>query len=210
MLTVTTPAADYTLLTIAEMREAAGVTDASQDASLQLMEARIADSICSYCNVSIGGDARPTLRRETLTETFRMVSQQTLILSRRHAISITSVKIDGEVIDPVDYEFRPESGVGYLLDDDTPIPWSAKKVTVVYQAGFTNVPADLKLAAMDFFRLAWREKDRDPSVKSEEVDIPGVERVKTEHWIGALPGVTESAVPEVVSGQLTRFRNIVL
>lgn len=210
MLTITTPAADFTLLTIAEMREAAGVTDGTQDAALQLMEARIADSICSYCNIAIAGESRPTLRRETVTETFRLVDQPTLILSRRHGVNPTSVEVDGVALDADEYEAKPESGLLYRLDEDTPIPWCGRKIIVVYQAGFTTVPPDLKMAAVDFFRFAWKERDRDPSIKSREVDIPGVERDKTEWWIGAAPGMAESAVPEIVSGQLVRFRNIAL
>lgn len=210
MLTVTTPAADYTLLTVTEQREAAGVADATQDAALALMEQRIADTISSYCNIAIAGEARPTLRRETLTETFRVVRSPTLVLSRRHAVLITSVTSDGEALDSDEFEVKPESGIIHRLDNDTPIDWSANKVAVVYAAGFATVPADLKMAAMDFMRFAWREKSRDPAMKAEEIDIPGVERVRQEFWAGSLPGMAESAVPEFVSGQLVRFRNLSL
>lgn len=211
MLTLTTPAEDYTLLSINEMRAAAGIADATQDEALQAMERRVVDTICTYCNVAIAGSARPTLRRETLTETFRAIQDQySLVLSRRHNVNVTSVTVDGITLDPDDYDVGAESGQLWRLDEDTPIHWNANKVTVVYAAGFSTAPADLKLAAMDFFRFAWREKDRDPALKSQEVDIPGVERHRVEYWAGSLPGVAESAVPTFVSGQLLRYRNFVV
>jgi hypothetical protein len=62
---------------------------------------------------------------------------------------------------------------------------------------------------MDFMRLAWAEKDRDPSLKTEVIDIPNVQRVERGYWVGSVPGQsTETAVPDVVAGQLARYRNV--
>lgn len=205
-LTVTTPASSLQLLTIAEMRAAAGVTDAAQDDDLNAMGLRIAATIATECRVAIGAGGEPTLLRETLTEVIRQVNVDYLFLSRRHNVSITSIVVDGDTLTADDYEVDAESAKLTFLIDDVPVKWRANKVTVVYAAGFSTVPADLKLAAMDFFRLAWQEKSRDPSLKSQEIDVPGVERVKNEYWVGVMPGGTEGAVPSVVDGQLQRFR----
>lgn len=210
MLTVTTPATDYTLLTIQEMRAAAGIIGATQDPDLNAHEAKVADSIAAYCNLAIAGSSRPTLKQETLTETFRLVRAPVLILSRRHAIEVISVTVDGALIDASEYEVQPESGLLYRLSDDRPIDWCATKVTVVYKAGFSTVPADLKMAATNFFRTSWLEKSRDPAVKSEEIDIPGVMNSRQDFWVGALPGQPEGPVPDTVAGQLVRFRNVAL
>ncbi|WP_189431103.1 hypothetical protein, partial [Mesorhizobium sp. M2D.F.Ca.ET.147.01.1.1] len=87
-LTVTTPASDRTLLTIEEMRAAAGVTGGASDSDLQAMEAQNAASIMTECNIAVGAGAPPTLKKETLTETIYQAYGENLILSRRHEINV--------------------------------------------------------------------------------------------------------------------------
>lgn len=211
ILTVTTPAADRSLLTADERKEAVGVTDASQDVKLAALDLRLGAAIMAECNIAIGTGAEPTLLQETLTETFRCVDARGLVLSRRHNVEISSLVEDGVALTAdVSFVVDTESGIVTRLCDDRPIRWCAAKVVAVYKAGFpaASIPGDLKQAAMDFMRLAWAEKDRDPSLKSEVVDIPDVRRVERGFWVGAVPGMSsEGAVPEVVSGQLARFRN---
>lgn len=205
-LTITTPATGLSLLSIEEMREAAGVATGS-DAALTAMEARCAASIMSECGIAIGSGGVPTLRRETLTETFYQACGEILILSRRHDVDIASIVEDTVTLVDSDFMVDAESGLLTRFCSDTPSWWSARKVVVVYEAGFDTVPADLKMAAMDFLRSSWLEKGRDPLVKSEETDIPGIMREKRDFWVGSVPGQTnEGAVPDVVSGQLMRFR----
>lgn len=210
-LVVTSPASDLQLLTIYEMRAAAGIVGATQDPDLQAHGLKVAAAISAECAIAVGAGAEPTLKQETLTETFRAVDAPVIVLSRRHNIDIASVTMNGTVLDETEYEVDPEGGLLYRLCNDTPVRWCARKVDVVYDAGFATVPSDLKMAAIDFFRLSWLEKDRDPSVKTEEVEIPGVERVKTDYWVGSIPGeASEGAVPDVVAGQLRRYRNVVI
>jgi len=211
ILTVTTAATDLHLLTVDERRSAAGISDSSQDANLDALSLQIAAAISTECNVEASGTAVPTLKQETLTETFRAVCAPSLVLARRHAVTITSVTVDGTLLDPANYETDPESGIVYRLSNDIPCNWYARKVVVVYQAGFATVPSDLKMAASDFLRLAWQEKSRDPSLKSEEIEIDGIERTKRDFWVGSVPGgAGEGAVPAIVSGQLQRYRNILV
>lgn len=210
-LAITTAAANLALLSIEDMREAAGITGSGSDPVLTAMGLRLAAAVTTECNIAIGAGAPPTLLRETVTETFRDVGAPVLMLARRHEISITSVVVDGVTLDAADYEVDPESGILTRLSADEPIGWSARKVVVVYAAGFTTVPGDLAMTMMDFFRLAWLEKGRDPSVKGVEIDVPDVERIRTDYWVGSIPGQSsEGAVPDVVAGQLSRFRNMVI
>lgn len=208
ILTITDAADDLQLLTIEEMRAAAGVTGSGQDDALTALGLRIAADICSECNIAIGIGAPPTLMQETCSEVFRGVRSDYLILARRHDVTITSIVVDGITLDPAEYEVDPESGLVTRLSGDTPTCWSGSKITVVYDAGFEEIPADLAHAATDFFRLAWSERSRDPAVKAIEIDVEDIDRVRTDYWAGALPGRGEGAVPEVVSGQLKRFRNM--
>ena len=208
MLTITTPASDLQLLSIEEMRELAGVTGAGQDDTLNRLGLRIAADICAECNIAIGAGKPPTLMQETCTETFCDVCGWTLILSRRHDVEIQSVTVDGASLANDEYEVDAESGLVARLRDDDRTQWSGRKITVVYKAGFAEVPADLARAAADFFRLTWSESSRDLAVKAERVDVDGVEEREITYWAGALPGSTSGPVPDIVAGQIARFRNL--
>lgn len=206
ILTVTTPAANRALLTIDELRAAAGVSGGSQDPSLQAMGLRIADAIASECNVAVGAASPPTLLRESLIETFFGVSCAELVLSRRHDVVIDNIIIDGEPLSG--YIVNPESAMVMRLCSDVPVNWSASKIVVNYAAGFSEVPGDLKQAAIEFFRLSWSEQRRDLAVKSERIDVQDVEEREITYWAGALPGVGNSPVPSSISGNLARYRNV--
>jgi hypothetical protein len=213
LLVVQTPATDLTLLTVAERRQAAGLdaSDTSRDADLLAMDQRLAANICSECNIRAGSGGEPTLRQETLVETFRVVRGDALLLSRRHNVEITSFDSDGTALTGTDFVVDPEAGIVRRLVDDFLRPWCASKLTVTYKAGFVTIPYDLKSAAIDYFRLSWLDQTRDPLVKSEEIEIAGIDRTKRDYWIGAVPGQEpEGAVPAIVAGQLKRFRNVLI
>lgn len=212
-LIITTPAGDLSLLTQAERREAIGLAagDVTQDTKLAALDLRVAAAIMADCNIAIGAGGEPTLLQETMTETFWGVDRRMLVLSRRHRVEIVSLVEDSVTLSAdVSALVDTEAGILTRLCDDRPRYWRARKVVVSYKAGFlaNAIPADLKQAAMDFMRLAWAEKDRDPSLKSEVVDIPDVRRVERGFWVGSIPGQSnEGAVPDIVAGQLLRFRN---
>lgn len=213
ILTVTTLASDLALLTIDELRAAAGVTDGSQDVILSGLGLSIAASIMSECNIAVGAGSEPTLKQETLTETFYPNGRSSceLILARRHNVAIVSVTEDGTALVTDDYSANPESGIIVRLSSGCPIYWCGRTIVIVYQAGFATIPADLKQAATDFFRSAWQERGRDPMVKAEEVNVPGLRDKRVEYWVGSVPGQSnEGPVPDVVSGQLKRYRNMVI
>jgi hypothetical protein len=154
VLTITTPATDLSLLTQSQRREAVGATDASQDAKLAAMDLRLAAAIMAECDIAIGSGAEPTLRAETLTETFRDVHLETLRLARRHNVEVSSLIQDGETLTvDVDFVVHAESGLIDRLAGDRVIRWCASKVVAVYNAGFAEVPGDLVEAAIEFMRL---------------------------------------------------------
>ncbi|MGO8093219.1 hypothetical protein [Rhizobium leguminosarum] len=209
-LVVTTKATDLTLLTVEERREAAGLgsADASKDSSLLALDQRIAAAITSECKIAIGGGNDPTLKKETLTETFYGVHVDRLVLSRRHNVVINSLTDCGTALVEADYIVDPETAIVTRIRCDRPAHWHGSKIIVVYDAGFEAIPGDLKMAAIDFFRLAWLEKSRDPALKGREIDVPDVQRIREDYWVGSVPGqAAEGAVPAVVAGQLMRFRN---
>jgi hypothetical protein len=209
-LSVTTAASSLALLTLEELRAAAG-DSAATDIELLAMGLRIAAAVMSECNIAVGSGAEPTLLRETLTETFYWPRRIDLVLSRRHNIVISSVTADGSVVAAADYIVDPESGILTRISGGYPCHWGGQTIVVVYQAGFSVVPGDLKAAALDFFRASLNESGRDPFVKSESTEIPGVETKRFDYWVGSVPGSSdEGAVPDIVAGQLKRFRNMVM
>lgn len=180
MLSVTTAATDLALLSPAELRSATGV-ESGQDTDLAALGRRVAATITKACRVPAAGATTPTLRLETLTETFRLkAAQSMLVLSRRPLVAITSVVEDSDTLDTDEYEID-----GYQLrrldGDDNPSIWTASKVVVVYRAGWATVPDDLKLAAAKLAGLLWSEGSRiDPNLRRES--IPGV--IDREWWVG--------------------------
>jgi hypothetical protein len=207
-LVITTPAADLSLLSVEERRTAAGVTGADYDTTLEAMDLLAAATIVDECNIAVGEGGEPTLLQETLTETFRNVAADYLRLARRHEITISSVTIDGVVLETSEYEVNPESGILRHLDGAFYAPWYAMTAVVVYQAGFQTVPAALKGAASSALQSIWSRSRRDPAVKAQEIDVDGLDRVRTDYWVGTVPGQADfGTLPDFVIAQLKRFRN---
>lgn len=213
MLIVTAAAVDPLLMTAAQMRAAAGVADSdtSKDAALALLNARISAEIYAACGIIISDDAKePTIRQETLTETFRG-HRSPLILSRRHNVEIVSVTVGGASISPDEYEVESEAGLLHRLQGDRRCCWRGTPVVVVYKAGFATVPPGLVGAASDLIRFRRSELERDPLVKSERVKVDGVDEVETGYWVNSVmsgSAVSPGApIPPNVMAALSRFRN---
>lgn len=176
---VTTPAADLALLTVAELRAAIGVTDTSKDAELAILGLRVAAAIARQCSIVSDGVNPPTLLSETCTEIFRWSGGcGPLPLSRRPVTAITSVTVDGTVIDAADYEIGNGANLHRLSSDERTY-WACGKITVVYVAGYAAAPPDLKLAASKLVTALYSETARDPSLKRE--DLYGV--LEREYWV---------------------------
>lgn len=178
---VTVPADDLSLLTIEELRTAVGVTGAAEDAALKTLGSRLSASIAKQCCIASDGINPATLMLETCTETFRAIrSPRELILARRPVTEITSVSENGALVDPADYEIRRGAGILTRLSGDRFSCFPSGKITVVYKAGFEDVPEDLKLAACKLAIALYSETARDPNLK--RVNIPDV--LEREYWVG--------------------------
>lgn len=175
---VTTPATELSLLTIAELRAAAGVSDSSQDTKLFGIGRGASTALARRCAIIDDGVNPPTLLQETCTEIFRWTGCGPLRLARRPVTSITSVTIDGNVSDAADYEVVGGRNL-YALSSDEITDWAAGKITVVYVCGYEPAPSDLKLAASKLVTALNAEAARDPSLKRE--DVPGL--MEREYWV---------------------------
>jgi len=219
-LVVTTPASDLHLLTDAERRVAAGLQpdDASQDIELDARSLTVSANIANECRVAVGRGADPTLKKETLTETFYGVHNEVLRLARRHNINIASLTVDGAVLPAPQYLVDVESGVLTRLSTDgqSVMDWVASKIVAVYDAGLPDpIPGDLKQAAKDYFQSITMELTRDPSVTSESVEVPGLETRRIDYGgrsLFARAGnvATPTTLPPGIGTLLTRYRNVLV
>lgn len=202
MFTVSIPAADRALLTIEQLRAAAGVTGTDQDAVLLALGLRIADEIADHCRVPSDGVHPPTLLRETLVETIRLTcGTQPLVLARRW-LGEVSVTVDGVAVDAADLEADAPAGLLYRLQDDRRTAWAPGKIVVTYQAGFSEAPSALVGAAEQLVRLQRSQASRDPLARSERVRTEGVEEIQTDFWVGPVDG---QAIPSDVGDRLARY-----
>jgi hypothetical protein len=222
MLQVTTPAADRQLLSMAELRTAAKTTSRADDANLKLVGLQIANAIAGICKVVSSGGNIPTLRKETLTETFRLASPgdpivggafrftrhsfttcETITLSRRPILSIASVTEWGCVLDPCQYEVDSGAGTITRLYHDRYGHWRPGKIVVVYDGGWDTVPDDLKLAAIRGLQKIWFTDLKDPLLRSKT--IPGV--ITKDYWNPQVSGVITQALPDDVVAMLRPYTN---
>lgn len=186
-ISVTSAATDLSLLSITELRKAANVSDSSRDADLLTLGLRIAATITATCNIATDGATPPTLRKETITDTFRrnrffarvrnrdrdgLAGDEEIYLSRRPVVSVASVTESGVLLDPASYEVRGGIGALVRLNNDVPCQWAPSKIVVVYDAGWATVPDGLKRAAEQLVQLYWSQASKDPLVSQS--NVPGV------------------------------------
>jgi hypothetical protein len=169
MLTIASPNTDRTLLTTAELRSAAGVTDSSRDVELTALGDYIAAVITNACQVVRVGATPPTLRLESVVETFHRrghnhhSNDEPLVPSRRPVASITSVVEGTATLDASSYEI--DGTLLYRLSGTRRGCWRHGPVVVSYDAGWATVPNDLRYAAIRFVQGALVQGDRDPMLK---------------------------------------------
>jgi hypothetical protein len=205
MLEVTTPAEELDLLTNAELSAAIGSPTLTTE-QLDDLNARIAAMITRHCRVVAAGVTPPTLRQETLRETFRLKSRQDcLILARRPIVSVSSVTEAGTALTVAD-DIEIEAGSGLLrrLSSDEEVCWPCGKIVVTYVAGWDTVPDDLKQAAMKLAAVIYSEGVRvDPSLKRES--IPGLG--DREFWVSPND---DALIPAEVADLLAPYTNVVV
>jgi hypothetical protein len=208
MLTIASPNTDRSLLTLAELRAAAGVSDGSSDATLVPLGNYISAMITRACKVARAGAIPPTLRLETVTDTLRLKSAQgNLVLSRRPVVEITSVAESGSALDASYFECDTAAGIIYKLASTARTDWPIGSIVIEYSAGYDVVPDDLKYAAMKFVKSELSSSARDPTLKS--LEIVGVSR--REWWIPDNPS-NDTVVPTDVMDILVRggYANMVV
>jgi hypothetical protein len=153
-----------------------------------------------------------TFARETVTETFWLPRYcvPALRLDRIPVASITSVTVDGAVLDAADYLIDAGSGLLTRLSSDTPADWLANKVVVVYQAGYVlpgaasaTLPADIERACIITLAAMSSSQGRDPQLRSEAADGIG-----SQSWLD--PRAEDGALPQAAATLLAPWRRNVI
>lgn len=223
-LTVLTQATQTDLTTLAAVKSELGIEDNKSDAWLKMQIQVASQVVTDYLNVIAADDSTVTLGQETLVETFRvhhsrylsrrLDSERTqyLLLSRRPITSIASVVQDGLMLDPSEYEV---DGTGALkhLSADRPTDWNGNKIVVTYTAGWLlpgqdgrNLPPDIESAVIGLVKMFRFARERDPNVKSEHDNIPGVRDFQVDYFFrNPEPG---APLPEEIAQKLNRHRQI--
>jgi hypothetical protein len=201
ILSVSSAAADTTLLSLDELKAATGVTGTGSDSALTTLGARVAASIARACKLATDGVTPPTLRSETLVETFRLRHPtHELVLSRRPIVSVSSVTENDVAVVSTDYETQNGAGVIRRLCSDYPAWFPCGKVVVTYVAGWATVPDDLKKAAARYAGIVWMAGSRDPGLKRERIEGVG----EFDYWV---PPTSDPAIPSDVMDDLAPYIN---
>jgi hypothetical protein len=201
MFSVITPAASLSLVDIDQLKLAAGVTGTTQDALFTTLELNASAAVTSACNVVMDKTFRPTLRSETVRDVIKVkCNTHGVVLSRMFVTAVTSVKINGTLIDPACYEYESSPAVLYKVSGNRLMLWNECTIEVEYVAGFTTVPQALqlvttKLATSEYFKVG-----RDQDVK--RIKVEGVEE---REFRGSV--ITNSVLPSDMMNMLRPFIN---
>lgn len=204
-LTVTTANNNKALTTLVRVKSELGITATTYDTLLT--------SKISEASSDIEGHCGRIFRKETLTQHFWGQSSRVgaLVLGRYPVVSVSSVTVDGEVLDEDDYRLD-SAGLLYRLSDGTDVGWSiGKSAEVVFVAGYVmpaeanpDLPPALEAACVDLVSSYWSSRGRDPNVREE--DIPGV--LRKVYWVGAIGQAGE--LPPSVEAKIAPFRSVVV
>lgn len=172
--TVSVPAADRSLLTLAEMKKAVGILDAdtTQDDYLTAYGLAVSDLIARACNVREDGVNPPTLLQETIVETIRPIAgfpQKDIPLARRFVSEITTLVYGGVTLDGADFECDASPAILRKVVGEYNGVWTTQAIVITYTAGFATIPTDLKLAATLEFKTRFTSDARDPMLRMESV-----------------------------------------
>jgi len=183
------PAAPFA--TLAAAKEFLGVADASADARLTSLLATASVALENYCG-------RPIAQR-TVTEILdpeEVVS--VLVLSRFPVISLTSVAFDDVAQTPADFRLSRGSGTLRRVDGQ---PFTAEKLTIVYEAGYAAIPPPVAEACSRYAASLYNSKAQRLAVAAEAVpDLASV-------TYGSTGGVSRNGVvlPFDVAGLLAAY-----
>jgi hypothetical protein len=171
MLTIITPATDPFLISASDIAQELPDIPAAKREGLAR---RASAAIAAQCGIARSGAAVPTLRLETVQDTFRLKSHQgSLVLSRKPVVSVASVVENGVTVDVADYEVDATHASLGKLSSDALSCWLCGKIVVTYTAGWEVVPDDLRRIALEL-AAAFHSDATIGDSNLRSMEIPGV------------------------------------
>ncbi len=211
---VTVPTSSPSLLTLPQLREAAGLIagDTSKDISLAQLGLQISAEIAIACDVASDGINVPSLKAETIVETIWNDDCDGEILLSRRFVSAASVTELASSVSGSDFFINRGAGILKRFNSGRPWRWQHGTVEVTYTAGFDEdrVPPDLVGVALDLARVRLASTSVNPLVKSESIEVPDVQTRRLDYWVGAIPGTEISPVPPDLLARLGAYRNMAM
>jgi len=170
MLVVVTPATSTRLTTPTRARALLGLgSSVPPDEILERLIDQASASVAEYCKHAFGS--------ETVEETF--FCREPVVLSRDPVSAILSVTSAGSVVGPLGY--LNDAGQIYRLDGSRRLSWWPADTVIRYTAGYAlptdedpgTLPPPVERAATLLVGAYLSTRDRDPLIKSEDVDGVG-------------------------------------
>ncbi|MCK6444410.1 hypothetical protein [Elstera cyanobacteriorum] len=156
--TLTPPAPD--LVTMLEVLEFLGIPISEQDPALAGYISRASATVIS----EIGYSPNRGVYRQSI-ETQHGLSA--LPLARLPVASVTAVTLNGEALDPAQYQVESEAGLLVRIAAGLSRRWEPRTLVVVeYAAGFDPLPQDIKLATLKLVETGWAARGRDPGLRN--------------------------------------------
>lgn len=199
MLTVTTPRADLKLVSLADFKAEMGITATTDDVFLGSLLDRVSQIVEAHCDRVFAVETV----REDLRDSCALLY---LPLTRYPVISITSVSVDGDALvgtitDLV--EIDKETGRLYRLDASANlVQWETGRLSIVYQAGYSTMPGNLREAVMRLAKYGYSGRTRDPAIKGERF----LEGLYAYDLFNGASSDYASGVPKDVAGLLAPYR----
>jgi len=196
--TVVTPALERNLVSLDDLREQLRVRpgDVANDAWLTKVIARASLAAERYCN--------RIFALQTYLDTFAGnvtgLTGEPLMLSQAPVDPESlEVTLDGAGLVQGDFALEPLAGHLWRITD--PRAWVVGAgLSVVYDAGFDVIPADVQQAVLDLCTMESSARGRDPMLRATE--SPGLGR--QEFWVGGVPG--GSLLPQDIASLLNPYR----
>ncbi|WP_029004769.1 hypothetical protein [Azorhizobium doebereinerae] len=201
MLTIVTPAANHHLTTAAAVCRELGIDGEAVTAFLAGAIPQASDAVRTWCG--------RTFALETIRETFHAPEPlPSLLLSRWPLVAIDAATIGAVSLDLSEVEADLDCGSVYrLAANRRRLSWPAGRLVVDYRAGFIlpdqegrTLPHDIERAAIALVKGYWFSRDRDPTLRSE--DVTGVGNLSY-GLAGIGQGIT---LPPDVEGLLSPYR----
>jgi hypothetical protein len=168
-ITVTVPPSTTKLILLADLKAVLGITDSANDTLLGAIIQRGSDAIARFCN--------RVFAQRTIIETLPGPGSQLLKLKFSPILTLTSIALDGETVDPDTYTLTdPDAGIVFC-ESYWAYTGHAYSYTATYVHGYNlpemdwtdTLPHDIQQAALELCKGMWLARQRDPAVSMESV-----------------------------------------